>query len=243
MLTETEYLELWKEYGVEDLNALAPKMKRRLTRSKPGPATVSKATQQIVPPKSDTPSFKTLEQISAFIGDCKRCTRCSARNSIVFGTGNATARLMFVGEGPGADEDAQGLPFVGRAGQLLNKIIEAMSYKREDVYIGNIVKCRPPSNRVPEPEEIAACSGFIRAQIDVIQPQMIVALGLTAANTLLGTTTTMSALRSKFHPLTWNPKIPVMATYHPAYLLRSPDAKKLVWDDMKKVLEKMKALQ
>lgn len=180
---------------------------------------------------------ETLDEIRAQLGDCKRCTLCPDRKNIVFGQGNPKARLVFVGEGPGADEDAQGLPFVGRAGQLLNKIIEAMGYRREDVYIANIVKCRPPLNRTPTPEEIATCSPFLVSQIGLIQPKVVVALGLTAAAFLTQTQGPISGLRGRFHKIHGHPEIPVMPTYHPAYLLRNPPAKKLVWDDLKIVKE------
>lgn len=146
---------------------------------------------------------------------------------------------MFVGEGPGANEDKTGLPFVGRAGDLLTKIIEAMSLNRDQIYIANVVKCRPPGNRVPLPEEIEQCLPFLKAQIEVIKPEIIVALGLTASSTLSGQDCTMGELRGKFHPLLWDTKISVMATYHPAYLLRNPNAKKIVWEDMKLVMKQI----
>jgi DNA polymerase len=167
------------------------------------------------------------------IGDCRRCKLCDGRANIVFGDGSALARLMFVGEGPGADEDRQGLPFVGRAGQLLNKIIEAMGLRREQVYIANVVKCRPPDNRTPQPDEVAACTPFLFRQIDIIAPAVIVALGSPATQALLETSAGITKLRGSFREFRG---IPVMPTFHPAYLLRNPAAKKEVWDDMQKVM-------
>lgn len=221
----SEYVQLWDEHGIEDLKPKKQALRKRLSAKKP-------TTQRV---KSSKPKLTSLEDVVQWLGNCKRCGLCQGRNKIVFGSGNSVASLLFVGEGPGADEDEQGLPFVGRAGQLLTKIIEAMGMKREEVYIANVVKCRPPNNRVPEPQEIAQCLPFLKAQIELINPKMIVALGLTAAKALTGQETTMSNLRGKFHTLQWDGKIPLMATYHPAYLLRNPDAKRIVWDDMKKV--------
>lgn len=178
-----------------------------------------------------------LAAIRVDIGDCTRCKLHTGRTNIVFGVGNPESPLMFVGEGPGADEDEQGIPFVGRAGQLLTQIIKAMGYERDAVYIANIVKCRPPGNRTPEPDEIAACQPFLRRQIEVIGPKIIVALGSTATQALLGTTQPISRLRGRFHPLG---AARVMPTFHPSYLLRTQSAKRDVWEDMKLV---MKALE
>ena len=157
----------------------------------------------------------------------------SGRRSIVFGEGNPNASLIFVGEGPGEDEDIQGRPFVGRAGQLLNKIITAMGLRREDVYIANVVKCRPPRNRAPLPNEVQACTPFLQRQIKVIGPKVICALGTSEAHHLLHTDVPVSVLRGRFHPLGG---LQVMVTYHPAYLLRNPSAKKQVWEDMQKIM-------
>ena len=170
-----------------------------------------------------------LQLIRDEIGDCTRCPLHKGRNKLVYGDGSPTARLMFVGEGPGADEDAQGLPFVGRAGQLLNNMITAMGLKREEVYIANVVKCRPPGNRVPEPEEIATCSPFLFHQIDVIRPQVLVALGATAATCLLGQRQPLAGLRGRVHAFRGTQLI---VTYHPAYLLRDPRQKKEAWADL-----------
>lgn len=218
-----EYAELWKEAGIEKLLGNSANRPVSLRNSAPTPEV----------------HCQTLDEVRAWIGDCKRCGLCVERNSIVFGIGNPKARLLFVGEGPGADEDLKGEPFVGKAGELLNKVIEAMGFKREEAYIANVVKCRPPENRTPDPLEIEQCLPFLKAQIDLIQPEIIVALGLTAARALLNTDSTMSNLRGKFKPLSWNEKIPVLSTYHPAYLLRTPDAKKLVWEDMKLVMKQL----
>lgn len=175
----------------------------------------------------------TLEKIRADIGDCTRCRLCKQRNRIVFGDGSPRAELVFVGEGPGRDEDIQGLPFVGRAGQLLNQMIEAMGLKRGQVYICNVVKCRPPENRTPEKDEVATCSPFLFRQIDVIQPKVIVSLGAVAAQTLLATNQSMSKYRGQWFD--WK-GTRLMATYHPAYLLRNPNAKPEVWKDLQKVM-------
>jgi uracil-DNA glycosylase len=174
-----------------------------------------------------------LAAIRAEIGDCTRCKLHGlGRKTIVFGSGNPSADLMFVGEAPGADEDEQGLPFVGRAGQLLTKIIEAINLKREDVYIANVIKCRPPGNRNPEPDEVATCEPFLARQIDIVKPRVIVALGTFAAHLLLRTDAPISRIRGLKHQYRDAILIP---TFHPAYLLRSPERKRDVWEDMKKV--------
>jgi DNA polymerase len=177
-----------------------------------------------------------LELIREEIGDCTRCALHAGRNKLVFGDGSPTARLMFVGEGPGADEDAQGLPFVGKAGQLLNNMITAMGLKREEVYIANVVKCRPPGNRVPEPEEGATCSPFLFHQIDVIRPQVLVALGATAATYLLGVRQPLAGLRGRVHSVRGTQLI---VTYHPAYLLRDPRQKKEAWADLQIAMKEL----
>jgi uracil-DNA glycosylase family 4 len=166
------------------------------------------------------------------LGDCRRCKLWKGRKNIVFGQGNPDADLMFVGEAPGADEDEQGLAFVGRAGQLLTKIIEAIDLKREDVFIANVLKCRPPNNRNPEPDEIQSCQPFLRRQIEVIQPKVLVGLGKFAGQWLLQTTLPISQIRGRVGDYDGIKAVP---TYHPAYLLRNPGAKRQVWDDMKLV--------
>jgi uracil-DNA glycosylase family 4 len=173
--------------------------------------------------------ISALQLIREDIGDCTRCALHKGRNKLVFGDGSATARLMFVGEGPGADEDAQGIPFVGKAGQLLNNMIAAMGLKREEVYIANVVKCRPPGNRTPEPDEGNTCSPFLFRQIDVIRPQVLVALGATAATYLLGQRQPLAGLRGRVHAFRG---MQLIITYHPAYLLRDPRQKKEAWADL-----------
>jgi DNA polymerase len=176
----------------------------------------------------------SLDEVRAQLGDCKRCKLCQNRTQIVFGVGNPKADLVFVGEGPGADEDAQGIPFVGKAGQLLTKMIVAMGFAREDVYICNVVKCRPPGNRNPEPDEIAACEPFLQAQLASIQPKVIVALGKFAAQTLLRDATPITRMRGRWREYCG---IPLMPTFHPAYLLRNPAEKKPAWADLQQVMK------
>ena len=173
-----------------------------------------------------------LQLVREELGDCKRCKLCTTRTNIVFGVGNPDANLVFVGEAPGADEDAQGEPFVGKAGQLLTKMIEAMGYARGDVYICNVLKCRPPGNRNPEPDEVASCEPFLKKQLGAIRPRMIVALGKFAVQCLLRDDSPISRLRGNLRTYEG---IPLMPTFHPAYLLRDPSKKKLAWDDLKAV--------
>jgi len=175
----------------------------------------------------------TLLKIRDNLGECTRCKLHGTRNKIVFGEGNPKAELVFVGEGPGADEDAQGLPFVGRAGKLLTQMIEAMGLQRKDVYICNVVKCRPPENRQPEEEEVSTCSPFLLRQIDTIAPKVIVCLGAVAAKTLLQTNRGISQFRGQWLEFRGRK---LLATYHPAYLLRNPPAKSEVWKDLQKVM-------
>ncbi len=179
------------------------------------------------------PAAETLEDIRSHLGECRRCRLADGRTHIVFGQGNPKARLVFVGEGPGADEDRHGLAFVGAAGQLLTKIITAMNLTREAVYICNVIKCRPPGNRNPETDEIEACRPFLERQLATIAPEVICTLGTFAAQTLLETTAPVSRLRGRFH--TYN-GIKLMPTFHPAYLLRNPDKKRAVWEDIQKIM-------
>jgi len=243
---------------VEELAALTVTLKRHLQRrQRAGLAYLPKAAP--IPSKtvtvSETPSLlagteldmladtnaalsaESLEDLRANIGDCQRCKLCAGRTNIVFGVGNPRAKLMFVGEGPGRDEDLKGEPFVGRAGQLLTDIItKGMGLKREDVYICNVVKCRPPENRNPEPDEVAACEPFLKKQIDIVRPKIIVGLGKFAVQTLLNSKVAISKLRgnwASYHG------IKLMPTFHPAYLLRNPADKKLVWEDIKLVIKEM----
>jgi len=196
---------------------------RELSLREPGPAAAR--------PTAPEPGA-TLAALRDEIGDCKRCKLCEARTNIVFGVGDPRAKLMFVGEGPGADEDARGEPFVGRAGQKLNEMIRAIGLERTDVYIANVVKCRPPGNRDPEPDEVATCSPFLFRQIEAIRPSVIVALGSPATKTLLGTKAGITSLRGRFGSFRG---IPVMPTFHPAYLLRSytQENRRLVFEDLK----------
>ena len=182
---------------------------------------------------SDRIEGDTLGLIRETIGDCTRCKLHKARTNIVFGVGSVKAQLIFVGEGPGRDEDAKGEPFVGRAGKLLTQMIEAMGLRREDVYICNVVKCRPPENRLPEKDEITTCSPFLFRQIDVIRPKVICCLGSCASQTLLQTTQGISRFRGEWFDFRGSKLI---ATYHPAYLLRNPNAKGEVWKDLQKVM-------
>lgn len=186
------------------------------------------------PVGDDVAMLASLEALRAHIGpQCTRCKLCTlGRRQVVFGVGNPQADLMFVGEAPGADEDEQGVPFVGRAGQLLTKIIEAIELRRDDVYIANVIKCRPPGNRNPEPDEVLACEPFLFRQIDLVQPKVIVALGKFAAQSLLRTDVPITRLRGQVHAFRGAQLVP---TFHPAYLLRSPDKKRETWEDMKLV--------
>ena len=193
---------------------------------------------------STTDKNTELEKIAVEVNQCRKCDLGSQRTNAVPGEGNPNAKIMFIGEGPGADEDVQGRPFVGRAGQLLDKIIAACGLKRSDVYIGNILKCRPPNNRDPRADEIVSCLPYLQRQIEIINPEIIVALGAHAARTLLNTTKSIGQLRGQFleyYAGINRPPIKLMATYHPAYLLRnySPDNRRRVWDDMKKVLTEL----
>jgi len=174
------------------------------------------------------------------IGECQRCSLCSQRTNLVFGAGSSSASILFVGEAPGSEEDLQGQPFVGKSGKLLTKMIEAMGFKRESVYICNVVKCRPPKNRDPLPEEIAACEPFLKEQISIIQPKIIVGLGRYACQTLLRSEVSIAKLRGIWHEYNG---IRFMPTFHPAYLLRNPNAKKEVWDDLKAVMLEIEAKQ
>jgi len=180
-----------------------------------------------------------LSSMENELTDCRRCRLHSGRANLVFGEGSAKSGLVFVGEGPGFDEDRQGRPFVGRAGKLLDKMILAIGFQREDVYICNVVKCRPPENRAPQPDETAACSPFLFRQIEALNPKLICALGLSAAQALLGTDRPISQLRGKIH--LWR-GFPLICTYHPAYLLRSPSQKAAAWQDLKEVIKHLQAV-
>jgi DNA polymerase len=192
---------------------------------------------ELVSTHFDRGEVSSLEELRDDIGDCRRCKLHSGRTHVVFGIGNPNAKLMFIGEGPGRDEDLKGEPFVGRAGQLLTDIItKGMGLSREDVYIANVVKCRPPQNRNPEPDEVASCEPFLKKQIELIRPEIIVALGKFAVQTLLQSKVPITRLRGNWHTYMG---IKLMPTFHPAYLLRNPADKKLVWEDIKKVIKEM----
>jgi DNA polymerase len=214
----------------------------RLSQPISPPIATAAASKNVALPVSAGPSLfesfdkvpdDTLLKIRADLGECTRCKLHKTRNKIVFGDGNSNAELVFVGEGPGHDEDVQGLPFVGRAGKLLTQMIEAMGLQRKDVYICNVVKCRPPENRLPEKDEITPCSPFLMRQIDAIAPKVIVCLGACAAQTLLETNRGISQFRGQWLEFRGRK---LLATYHPAYLLRNPSAKAEVWKDLQKVM-------
>ena len=236
----TAYLQDLQESGLDGIPAdlatpketdIAPQL-----AAIPKQSIESKMTEEL-----NTPEIhETLEQIRKNLGPCQRCKLGATRKNLVFGVGNPKARLVFVGEGPGADEDAQGEPFVGDAGKMLNRIIAAMELKREDVYICNVVKCRPPQNRPPESDEVSACSPFLLRQLQSVKPEVIVALGTSAAQALLQIKTPISKMRGKFHDFHG---MPLMPTYHPSYLLRTggnSDSFWSVWDDMTQVLQFLK---
>jgi uracil-DNA glycosylase family 4 len=225
------HLEFFGELGVDGIRR-EPAWRLRETPDRPMVAeSAEAAAPQIVPVFSS--AADALVAIREDLGDCTRCKlHRLGRRQIVFGVGNPDADLMFVGEAPGGDEDIQGEPFVGRAGQLLTKIIEAIGLRREDVYIANVIKCRPPNNRNPEPDEVEQCEPFLFRQIDTIKPKVIVALGKFAAQSLLRTTDPITRLRGREYKYRDAILIP---TYHPAYLLRTPSAKRDVWEDMKRV--------
>jgi uracil-DNA glycosylase family 4 len=223
-------IEFYRDLGFKDLYRRAPAATNSVESDMP----------EIELP-SMAPAGDSLLRIIEDIGDCKRCRLHEGRKKIVFGSGNGEAKLVFVGEGPGADEDTQGLPFVGRAGQLLTQMIEGTAgkegipIKRPDVYICNVVKCRPPENRTPEPDEMEICGQFLFRQLTTIKPKAICALGSTAAKALLGGKDGVTRLRGKWHK--WH-DIPLLVTFHPSYLLRpyNQDAKREAWEDLKKVL-------
>jgi uracil-DNA glycosylase len=229
-----EHLKFFQELGVTGVSRDASwRVRAEDPVHDPAPADVS------IESTSSGESADQAARLIAIREDLGPCARCKlhtqGRKQIVFGVGNPNADLMFVGEAPGADEDVQGEPFVGRAGQLLTKIIESIGLQRSDVYIANVIKCRPPQNRNPEPDEVASCQPFLLQQIDAIQPRVIVALGTFAAQTLLNTVVPISRLRGQLHDFRGGAK--VIPTFHPAFLLRSPDRKRDVWEDMKKVRE------
>jgi DNA polymerase len=235
----SEHLRFYMELGVTGISRDAA-WRRRVEDGPLVESAVDAAPESAEPP-ADTVAVvfnrSAAEVLAAVRSDIGECTRCKlhgqGRKQIVFGVGNPSADLMFVGEAPGADEDAQGIPFVGRAGQLLTKMIGAMGFARDDVYIANVLKCRPPGNRNPEPDEIATCEPFLFQQIAAVQPKVIVALGAFAARTLLKTDDPISKLRGRVFDYRGAQLVP---TFHPSYLLRSPGSKREAWEDLKKAL-------
>ncbi|MCE1225688.1 MAG: uracil-DNA glycosylase [Geobacteraceae bacterium] len=226
-----EYLQELEESGVDGL----PHETLQQGESPGG-----RAPEQQQPAQLPTARPQTLDELCQRIGDCQRCDLCHGRTNLVFGAGYEKARLVFVGEAPGADEDRQGQPFVGEAGQVLTRLIEAMGLKRAQVYICNVLKCRPPANRNPHKDEIATCSPFLQQQLQIIKPEVIVALGTFAAQTLLDSKEPISRMRGQFH--SWH-GIPVMPTFHPSFLLHNKENKQHYWDvwsDMEQVLHKLK---
>lgn len=233
-----EELELLRDIGFTHLDVEAG-------RARVGPSMAVAATSDstairdsVAVPSSDDSDDAgvALAEFAKSIAACQLCRLASGRTQVVFGVGNPSARLMFIGEGPGRDEDIKGEPFVGRAGELLTDIIKAMKLRREDVYIANAVKCRPPENRNPEPDEMEACRPYLMRQIDLIQPEVIVTLGRFGLHTLFERSIAISSVRGQW--MEWSGRR-VMPTYHPAYLLRTPTAKKDVWSDMKKVMAEL----
>ena len=241
-----EKLRFYRDLGIDEIyvgQAVEQAISSPVSNVHVPPSTIEEGVSVAsVALPSLAPEGDTLLKIQQDIGDdCRRCRLCEARSKIVFGSGNEQARLVFVGEGPGADEDAQGFPFVGRAGQLLTQMIdntaakEGLTIRRPDVYICNVVKCRPPENRAPQPDEMEICGAFLFRQLMAIRPKAICALGSTAAKAMLGTKEGVTRLRGRWHK--WR-DIPVIVTFHPSYLLRpyNQDAKKEAWEDLKKVL-------
>lgn len=229
------YLELLRDTGVDELPRTRESMPlSRRGASKPLPTPPPKPAQISVTDRpAPVASGETLEQVRADLVDCHRCSLGDLRTSLVFGVGNPHAPVIFVGEAPGRDEDLQGEPFVGEAGQLLTKIIQAMGFSRDEVYICNVLKCRPPDNRDPLPAEVATCGPFLLRQIKAVGPRAIVALGKFAAQTLLGTKESITSLRGRFHDYHG---IPLMPTFHPSAMLRDPAKKRPVWEDMQQVM-------
>ena len=234
------HLEYQKALGLGFVGTTGPETVPTAAPVPVQPVHPGKAAEQAIPPSLPARS-SGLAAVREELGDCTRCKLHTGRKTIVFGEGNPDAALVFVGEGPGQEEDQQGRPFVGAAGQLLTDIIvKGMKLRREDVYICNIVKCRPPNNRNPEPDEIGACEPFLIEQLVAIKPKVIVGLGNVAVKTLLKTKEGITSLRGRWHQYQG---IPLMPTFHPAYLLRTPGDKKLVWEDIKKVLAELEKIQ
>lgn len=215
-----------------------PPAPRPMAREAGSPVQVPAGEEPGAEPPSVIQGGTDLASLAAVAETCTRCRLAQGRQRVVFGAGNPNAELMLIGEGPGAEEDRQGLPFVGAAGELLTKIIQAIAMRREDVYIANVVKCRPPGNRDPQPDEVAACRGYLERQIDLIKPRVIVILGKVAAQTLLGTDSPIGRLRGQWFQVR---DIPAMVTYHPAALLRNQAFKRPTWEDMQLVRDRLRA--
>jgi DNA polymerase len=249
-------LRFFHDLGFEEVRrpaTAAPKVESRIARERQdraeaarpeGAPTSARSAAQPATATEDAAAAKDPVARSEALGlvrqealACVACRLCEGRTNVVFGSGNPDAELMFVGEGPGANEDLQGLPFVGAAGELLTRIIQAIDLRREDVYIANVVKCRPPNNRDPQPDEVAACIGFLRRQVHLVRPRLLVALGRIAAQTMLSCTTPVGRLRGTWHRFEG---VPLRVTYHPAALLRSSDLKRPTWDDMQVVRERLR---
>jgi uracil-DNA glycosylase family 4 len=219
-----QQLEFFRDIGIESV--------RLATEESQTPRVAAAVVAAPEAPAVEGSATDTLDAIRADIGDCQRCKLASTRTTIVFGSGNPNAEIVFVGEAPGYEEDQQGLPFVGEAGRLLTRIIESIGITREDAYICNILKCRPPNNRNPEPDEVLVCSPFLKRQIAAIRPKIVCCLGKFAAQTMLQSGAPISKLRGEFHDIDG---MRIIATFHPAYLLRSPEKKREVWEDMKQI--------
>ena len=230
-------LEFYANIGVK---RLPTQVLKEVERFAPAAEPEQPTAPQVIgePEPCEPETFKInqrkLYELRSQIGNCQRCRLAAGRTTLVFGSGNPCADLMFVGEGPGREEDLKGLPFVGAAGDLLTRMINAMQFTRDEVYIANIVKCRPPQNRDPEPDEVDTCMSFLERQIEIIQPKALVLLGRVAAQSLLRVSTGITAMRGTFKDYK---EIPAMVTYHPAYLLRNPKAKKTVWEDLQQVMK------
>jgi len=243
MKEAVHYLEYVKSRGIRSVSKTKtenkptnkPTVARTETKVAPVQTEIKPLMEGFISFDAGKEVFASLDEVKTFIGDCKKCRLHELRKNIVVGEGNPNATLMFIGEGPGEDEDNSGRPFIGRAGQLLTKIIEAMKLKRDDVYIANIVKCRPPNNRTPSDDEVISCSPYLMKQISVIKPKVIVTLGAPSTCTLFNQKIKISSVRGRFYD--WKDGIKLMPTFHPAYLLRNPVDKKLVWEDMQKVME------
>ena len=239
--TEAEALQYLADLGWSDLYLPAARTDgEAFGKEKEKTAGEGGAPLHVAPAMRDRAAdVAALEALAVAASTCRRCGLCETRTTVVFSSGDRRARLMLVGEGPGAEEDKQGLPFVGRAGELLNKILEAIGLPREAVYVANVVKCRPPGNREPLPDEVASCRAYLEAQIDLVQPDLLVALGRVSAQTLLGNDSSLTRMRGEWHEVRG---IPLRVTYHPAALLRNAAYKRPTWEDMQLVRDRLKEI-